>query len=211
MSTHKYCNETKVPAAASPTELAERLTGRGRYDFGVLVEGIALAQQLFRPGPYVVMLWQSVLNYEGIEDYLYLSDACEQMEARRRAAKKIYDLEAIITSPNNERAWKRTGGRGGAVDPPQTPGWLPKSANPVHLDYGQGLVVEIDGFNRVRFAAQVVGPFSGPVVGHQLIDFVHADHHQELRWFFRNLGESAIKGYAVQTPLSAMSWRFSEQ
>jgi hypothetical protein len=124
MSTQEYCNETKCAVAPSATELAERLTGRGRYDFDVLVEGIALAQQLMRPGPYVLMLWQSVLNYEGIEYYVYLSDACEQMEARRRAARKIHDLEAIITNRNNERIWKRTGGGGGPVIPSETPYWL---------------------------------------------------------------------------------------
>jgi hypothetical protein len=40
---------------------------------------------------------------------------------------------------------------------------------------------------------------------------VHADRRQELRWFFHNPGESVVKGYGVRTPLSAMSWRFSEQ
>jgi guanosine-3',5'-bis(diphosphate) 3'-pyrophosphohydrolase len=189
-------------AVPSPIELAERLTGRGRYDFDVLVEGIALAQRLLRPGPYVLMLWQSVLDFEGIEYYLYLSDACEQMEARRRAAQKIIELEAAITRPGKGETWKRTGGGGGpvAADSAQT-----ERRGPVRLDYGEGLVVEIDGYNRVRFAAQVVGPFSGAIVGHELIDFVHPDRRHELWSFFHDLGESVTKGTEPRTPLSAMS------
>ena len=65
--------------------------------------------------------------------------------------------------------------------------------------------MEVDGYNRVRFTAQVVGPFPGAVVGHELIDFVHTDHRDELKWFFVNLGESVTTGEALRTPLSVMS------
>jgi len=125
--------------ARPPVELAERLTKPARYKFDELVQGIALAQQLLRPGPYVLMLWQSVLDFEGLTDWLYLSDACGQMEARRRADLKLRELEAAITSAGNRQPWRRVGGGGGPLAP-QTPETTQTSGGPVHLDYGQRLV-----------------------------------------------------------------------
>lgn len=183
--------------APAAEELAERIIGPGRYKFDELVEGIRLEQKRLRTGSHLVVLWQQVLDFEGLTDWLYLGDAFDDVPAaRRRATQQLNDLRIAQTSV------PATSGRSWHVDPTRDGHFLPKvqPREPLLVEDEQRIALTGSPYDRVYFCTRVLGPFPGAIVGHELID-VLAETRFDLWSFLVDVAEAHRKAQPQRTPM----------
>ena len=182
----------------SAEELAERIVGPARYKFDELVEGIRLEQSRLPTGSHLVVLWQQVLNYDGLTDWLYLGDAFDDVAAaQRHATQQLDDLRIAQTSlpPDGHCSWQ--------LDPSRAGYFLPKvqPRAPLLVEDEQQIALTGSPYDRVYFCTRVLGPFPGPIVGHELFD-VLAETRFDLWSFLVDVAEAHRKGQPRRTPTS---------
>jgi hypothetical protein len=115
------------------TELAESIAGPAHYQFEDLVEGIRNEQQRLGAFPYVTILWQQVLDYDGLTDWLFLGESFEHCkQAHDFVVGQIAELLASHTAPGRKgcHLWRAEPNRQGVFVPRASPDFSPiKSAS----------------------------------------------------------------------------------
>ena len=182
----------------SPLELAELIEPRSHLTqlaFDKLVEGIRTEQQRLGNRPFLTILWLKLLDLDGYDDYLQLGDSFENSDkARAFAVAELTDLLAAHTGPNRRRPWGEDPLGGCAAQ-----GAAPGGAIPVCHEQTLSLTAG-DYLNRIYFRAQVLGPFPGAVVGHELVALLAGRY--ELSSYLRDAGEAIMCNGPRRTPLS---------
>ena len=144
------------------------------------------------------MLWQQVLDYDGLSDWLYLGDAFDDVTAaRRHATQQLDDLKIAQTSlpaTRGRRSWH--------VDPTRDGYFLPKVQPhaPLLVEDEQRVALTGSPYDRVYFCTRVLGPFPGAIVGYELFD-VLAETPFDLWSFFVDAAEAHRKGQPRRTPI----------
>ena len=185
-----------IPSALA---LAEKIAGPAHYKFDELVEGIEQEQRRLGAGPYLVVLWQRVLDYDGLTDWLFLGDAFDDIAAASRHSDQLLDSLRIrqMTPPT-------TGDYKWQVDPTRLGHYLPKiePRTPVQIQDEKTLALTGSPYNRMYFCARVLGPFPSPIVGNELFDAM-TESRQEFWAFFLDVGEAHRAHRPRRIPLSS--------
>lgn len=181
-------------------DLAESIAGPARYKFDELVSGIAIEQQRLAARPYATILWQRVLDFEGLTDWLYLGNSFD--DAARASAfisAQIDELRTLHTRPNStERLqWRADPTWKGPTCPAAT------ARQPLSNLAEQSLILIGDEYNRIYYRAQVLGSFPGNVVGSELFAAVGGSR-QELWAYLVAAGEAHATLRERPSPLAML-------
>src|ERR1700722_13914357 len=182
----------------SPLELAELVEPRihlAKLAFDKLVEGIRTEQQRLGNRPFLTILWLKLLDLDGYDNYLQLGESFENRDpAQALVVAELADLVAAHTGPNRRRPWREDPDRGCAAE-----GAAPGGTIPVCHEQTLSLTAG-DSINRIYFRAQVLGPFPGAVVGHELVAMLAGRY--ELSSYLRDVGEATMFNGPRRTPLT---------
>jgi hypothetical protein len=182
----------EIPSAAA---LAERIIGPARYKFDELVEGIASEQRRLTAGPYLVCLWQRVVDYDGPTEWLFLGNSSHDLtEATAQADDWIDGLRAEqCAKPAFRESWHED-----PAQAPCLPAMSPTAGLQVHAERSLALVSA--PYAGMYICTRVLGPFPAAIIGHELFDALAGSIH-ELPFYFRAVGEAHRKGRTHPRPL----------
>ena len=182
----------------SPSELAELVEPRNhlaKLAFDKLVEGIRTEQQRLGNRPFLTILWLKLLDLDGYDDYLWLGESFENRDqAQAFVVAELADLLAAHTGPNRQRPWREDPDRGCAAE-----GAAPGGTIPVCHEQTLSLTAG-DYINRIYLRDQVLGPFPGAVVGHELVAMLAGRY--ELSSYLRDVGGATLGNGPRRTPLT---------
>lgn len=183
------------PSAVELAELVEPRIRLGEIQFNKLLEGVRTEQRRLGDRPFLTILWLKLLDLDGYDDYLQLGESfADRAQAQAFVVTELADLLAAHTGPNRRRPWREDPGRGCAAEG-AAPGATLQVCHERTLNLTAG-----DGFNRIYFRAQVVGPFPGAVVGHELIAMLAGRY--ELSSYLRDVGEATLSKGRRRTMLT---------
>jgi hypothetical protein len=182
----------------SPLELAGLLEPRShlaKVELDKLVEGIRMEQQRLGNRPFLTILWLKLLDLDGYDDYLWLGESFENREqAQAFVVAELADLLAAHTGANRQRPWREDPDRGCAAE-----GAAPGGTIPVCHEQTLSLTAG-DYINRIYLRDQVLGPFPGAVVGHELVAMLAGRY--ELSSYLRDAGGATLWNGPRRTPLT---------
>jgi hypothetical protein len=184
----------------SPSELAELVSPPQfhltKIAFHNIVEGIRTERQRLGDRPFLTILWLKVLDLDGYEDSVQLGESFDDRDqAHAFIVAQLADLLASHTGPNRQRPWREDPDRGCAAE----------GANPsatIQVCHDQTLCLTAgDGFNRIYLRAQVLGPFRGAVVGHELVAMLKGARG-DVASYLQDVGSATIYNHPRRTPLT---------
>ena len=185
-----------MSANPSVLDLAESIAGPAHYKFDELIEGIREEQLLLGANPYLTILWQQVLDYDGLTDWLYLGDGFSDLNrAHAFIEDQIASLLREHTAPGQPHShdWRADPDRQGAYVPQASSGEI------IRVCGEQTLTLTADAYNRVYFRAQVLGRFPGTIIGSELFASLAETRH-DLWSCLLDIGEARRDKKMRRTP-----------
>jgi hypothetical protein len=180
----------------SVDELVNALAGPVRYRVEDLALGLEHEKTRLGIRPYLVALWRSEFDMDGLTDYLTLIDSHETVEDAIRTADEEADrLLRNYTNP---------------LEPPEKPdvgrwAWVPsRDSNPLYLPkpskssgasekYRKAFALKGGYLETMYCSLYVLGPFTGDVVGDELVQLFKKSRY-ELWSYMTEVGEAARTG-----------------
>jgi hypothetical protein len=176
----------------SPSDLANRIAGPGRYKFDVLVEGIAAEQARLVSGPLLSLFWLRVFDFEGLTEWLVLGDAHQNIpDASQYIETQLdaFQLAQTRVRTSSGGTWEVENDRDYA---------LPlKPAEPLRIQDTKMRTIYGGPYHRVYLCGHVIGPFPGAIVGSELFEMLHG--LPELWHWFLSVGEARRSGASNPT------------
>jgi hypothetical protein len=179
-----------TPADCSVEQLATRLlgplTGDAKYDAyfasrrAQFVAGIRHEQERLGQHGYLLVVSNTLLDLDDSESHLYLCNAFDELTAARLAAPLEIERRntAYINQPHlRQHTW--------IVDP-YAGTWAPSVSMRSGIrieDVASGSWTAGLG-HRISWGASILGPFSGTIVGHQLLDALADSRHPLEAYFY---------------------------
>jgi len=176
----------------SAYDLANRIAGPGRYEFDVLVEGIAAEQARLVGGPFLALLWLRVFDFEGLTEWLILGDASQNISDASRYIDEQLDAFELAQTPvrtSSGGTWQVEHDRK-YVLPLTPPKALRIQDTRTRTFYG-------GPYHRAYLCGHVIGPFAGAIVGYDLLEMLNGLH--EVWAWFTSVGEARRAGLANPT------------
>lgn len=181
-----------------PLELAKLIEPRSyltQLQLDRLVEGIRTEQQRLSNRPFLTILWLKLLDLDGYDDYLQLGESFEnEGQAQAFVVAEVADLLASHTGPNRHRPWRNDPDRSCAAKGATSDGTI-QVCHEQTLSLTAG-----DNINRIYLRDQVLGPFPGAVLGHELVAILAGRF--ELSSYLRDVGAATMCDRPRRTPLT---------
>ncbi len=177
-------------------EFAERLAGPAHYKFEMLLEGLERERARLGSSPYLTVFWKHEFDYDGLTDWIYLGESCDTVDwAKHHAVRELAVLRDAHVS-SNRRSW--------TDDPDQESRYLPyvRPHDRIRVQDERRLTLTSGPYDHVYFCARVLGPFTGTIIDHPLLDLLSELKH-ELWSFFVDAGEAGQvrQGHRVSSSL----------